>query len=193
LYKILLKKYIMNITRILVYKYILLILTLIFIECNHNIRKKTAMKYNLNFQTQYNQFFICDKSLSQNSISHNFWNEKAHEERLAIENNILGVRTECYGHVKGELIILKEANNIIDYNTYDHIVEGGFEIKTGLLQVLDCPNNSVELEIPLKKGEYRIRIYSSNLLSVKDDNGDDYYKIEIWKSDYAERKVLKKF
>lgn len=111
-----------------------------------------------------------------------------------MENGIVGVGTECYGPVKAEICILDAADNQIDYDSYDHIVEGGIILKSGTLQVLDCPNSETHLEINLSPGAYRIRVYSSNLSTVFDDEGDDFYKIEIWPGDgNMERKVLKKY
>jgi hypothetical protein len=75
---------------------------------------------------------------------------------------------------------------------YDHIVEGGLALKSGILEILDCPSLSIELKIKIKPGFYRMRVYSSNLNSVIGDEGEDYYKIEIW-PDTMERKVLKRY
>jgi hypothetical protein len=44
----------------------------------------------------------------------------------------------------------------------------------------------------MKPSTYRVRIYSSNLNTVDGDEGDDYYKVEVWPSVYKERIVLKK-
>lgn len=153
------------------------------------------MNYKLDFKTQYNQFFICDKSSPGNTDSGSFWTDGTHNERLAIEEGIIGIGTQCYGHVNGELIVLKAENKQTDYNKYDHIVEGGLEIKSGVLQVLDCPNSEVELELKVNLGKYRVRVYSSNLASanIDEDEGNDYYKIEIWPDSNIERKVLKQY
>jgi hypothetical protein len=66
-------------------------------------------------------------------------------------------------------------------------------VTNGKIQILDCPNDSIELEIPVKSSTYRVRIYSSNLSSVDGDEGEDFYKIEIWEDDNLERKVLKNY
>ena len=147
------------------------------------------MRYKLNFYTQYSQFYLSGDNISPNLD----WDENGYNERLGVFKNLLGVYTECYGNVRGEISILKEENTEIDYNLYDHIVEGGLEVKKDKTQIIDCPNNSVELEIPIQAGLYRVRVYSSNLSNVDGDDGDDYYKIEIWKDDNLERKVLKKY
>ena len=153
------------------------------------------MKYNINFETSHHQFYIVDKNLYnvESTGDETFWTESAFNDRLASHKSILGIGTQCYGNVKGELIILDKPSIISDYSKYDHIVEAGLSLGSGHLQVLDCPNSAVVLEIELKPGDYKVRVYSSNLASVIDDDGEDYYKIEIWKSDDMERKVLKKF
>jgi hypothetical protein len=151
-----------------------------------------------NFETQYRQFYIEDMDHIQkgNASLPEFWSDDAFADRLAITNGVLGVGTQSYGNIKGEIEVLEKPEMNIDYKKYDHIVEGGMNLKSGELQILDCPNNNLELSLQLNPGKYRVRIYSSNLASVKepdlaDDTDDDYYRIELWKSDDMDRKVLK--
>ena len=153
------------------------------------------MKHKLNFNTSYNQFYLCDQSSSLNTDSDNFWTTDAFNTRLAIEDRVLGIGIECYGYVNGELEILDNECQLINIEQYDHIVEGGLEVKSGLLQVLDCPNAEVELEVAIKPGNYRVRVYSSNLKNtdIDETEGTDTYKIEIWPSNDMERKVLKQY
>lgn len=128
-----------------------------------------------------------------NTDSDDFWTTQAHYDRLAIEKGILGIGTECYGLLKGELDVLDSINNQIDTTQFDHIVEGGIEIKSGILQVLDCPNSNIELEVKLKPSRYRIRVYSSHLDNSNGKEENDYYKIEIWPDENMNRKVLKQY
>lgn len=165
----------------------------IFCQCNNLKTNDRIMKYKFNFNTSHNQFYISDKFSSTNIGLDDFWTNKAYEDKLAIGKDIIAIGTECYGNVKGELVILEKPVSTIEFNLYDHIVEGGLELKSGDLRILDCPNSSIQLEVKVKPGTYRVRIYSSNLASVVDDDGDDYYKIEIWESDNIERKVLKRY
>ncbi len=171
-------------------KFILLLF--IFQSCGYlNLRIK--MNYPFNFYTEYHQFYIQDKTSEGRTDSDDFWTKMANSDRLAMEDGIIGIATECYGPVKGELIVLDSVNNQYDPNLYDHVVEGGVELKSGSLQVVGCLDFNNELEIKLKPGKYRIRVYSSNLDSVVGDKGDDFYKIEIWPSNLLERKVLKRY
>lgn len=151
------------------------------------------MRYQLDFYTSYGQFYLYDKDSSGKTDSENFLTDDAFNKRLAIEDGILGVLTECYGAVKGELNLLSSPNSSYDPNMYDHIVEGSIVIRSGTLQVLDCPNSNVELEVSIQPGIYRVRVYSSNLSSVDGDEGDDYYIIELWNANFDERKVLKQY
>ncbi|MCC7520944.1 MAG: hypothetical protein IT220_04855 [Flavobacteriaceae bacterium] len=148
---------------------------------------------NFDFYTQYNQFYICDKDSPGQTDSADFWTDAAFNDRLAKELGILGVGTECYGPVKGEIVFLDKKNEDFDIELYDHIVEAGLQIQSGTIQILDCPNSSIELEINIAPDFYKFRIYSSNLASVEGDEGDDFYRIEFWKDLNLDRKVLKRY
>lgn len=164
-----------------------------------SINKKNIMPINsLSFHTEYNQFYIKDKKCTANTNSSKFWTDKAFSERLALEYGIIGIRTQSYGNIKGEIIILDRSTNILENGLFNHIVEGGIDINSGELQILNCPDNQIQLELKVIPGKYRVRIYSSNLSSVKEtdlahDTDNDYYRIEIWPSEEMETRVLKQY
>lgn len=151
------------------------------------------------FHTQYNQFYIQDKnSIGDTDAAVDFWTEEAYEKRLAISNNLLGVGTQSYGIIKGEIELLTQQISMIDFDLYDHIVEAGLEINNNELQITDCPTNAIEARLKLENGKYRVRIYSLNLGSVLEtdlanDTDDDYYRIEVWPDENMELRVLKKY
>jgi hypothetical protein len=151
------------------------------------------MKYRLDFYTQYGQFYLSSDSGTGLTFDSTNWTDSAYSDRLALLKNTVVIFTQSYGPIKGEIDILDGKNDNIDFTKYDHVVEGGLGIKSGILQVLNCPNTAVELGITLKPSTYRIRVYSSNLDSVDGDEGNDYYKIEIWPDTNMERKVLKQY
>lgn len=148
--------------------------------------------YTLNFYTTYHQFYLTDKHSPFRTDSDDFWTKDASEDKLAIEEGVIGVGTECYGPVKGELYLLDSKSIIEDFGVYDHVVEGSIDVKSGILQIFPCPFNESVLEIKLDPGTYRVRVYSTGLETVEFDEGDDFYKIEIWRQEYTARKVLKK-
>lgn len=84
--------------------------------------------YRFDFFTQYGQFYICDKESPMETDSDEFWTDEAFNDRLAVENGVIGVGTKCYGPVKGELVLLDNENTDFDIGLYDHIVEAGLKI-----------------------------------------------------------------
>ncbi len=178
--------------------FIFFIIGFALLSCSIN-NKNSVKRKQFKFDTQYNQFYIEDsRDKKGDSASPNFWNEKAFKERLALTDGIIGVGTQSYGNIKGEIELLEKPNTNIDYSKYDHIVEGGINIQSGELQILDCPNSHLELSLKVTPGKYMVRVYSSNLASVKEadlanDTDNDYYRIEMWPSKETELKVLKQY
>jgi hypothetical protein len=164
-------------------------------------RKNIMQKKEFKFYTDYHQFYIEDaKDKNKENISSpDFWNEKAYSEKMALTKGIIGVGVQSYGnYIKGDIELLEKPNTEIDFSRYDHIVEGGIELNSNEIQLLNCPDGNLELSLKIKPGKYRVRVYSSNLASVKEtdlanDTDDDYYHIEVWPSEDMERKVLKQY
>jgi hypothetical protein len=154
-----------------------------------------STKYKLDFHTDYNQFYLFDKGSPGQTDSFDFWTKDAFDGRLAVEKGVLGIGTQTRGHIRGELFILDSEKHKADCIKFDHVVEGSIEIKSGILQILDCPNSTIELEITLNPGTYRVRIYSANLRVADGDEveGTDRYEIDIWPALYTSRKVIKQF
>lgn len=156
------------------------------------------MKKTFRFYTEYNQFYIHDKNCSGDTSDSQFWSEKTNNNRLAKSNDVLGIGTQSYGNIKGEIEVLEKQAINVDFEQYDHIVEAGLEIKHTELQITDCPTNNIEVKIIINNGKYRIRVYFSNLSSVLEtdlanDTDDDYYRIEVWPDNNMELRVLKQF
>jgi hypothetical protein len=68
------------------------------------------MVHKLNFYTSHCQFYVADKS-SYNT-SGDFWSKKNYENRLGVGKGILGVGTESYGPIKGQVDILLKAKEV---------------------------------------------------------------------------------
>lgn len=152
------------------------------------------MTFHLEFDTDYGQFYLYDKSSPRNTDGKEFWSDQAFGDRLAVEEGILGIFIgRQYGTIKCDLEILNSKNLNRDFINFDHVVEASIKMQTGVLQIMDCPYSTIELETNVDIGEYRVRVYSSNLASSYDENPVDSYKIEMWKEDFSERNVLKRY
>ena len=156
--------------------------------------KNREMNQSLTIFTEYGQFYIVDKDaeLEHDTSNPSFWNDEAFNDRLAIDNGILGVRIEndeALANIEIELVESKITES--EFGNFDHVVEGSLEIKSGKLQIQDCPHSNVELEIDVEPSWYRIRVSSLNFEKAYQENPEDKYIIKLWKESYSERKVLK--
>ena len=151
--------------------------------------------HKLKFRTAYSQFYLCDKNTMGTTDSPGFWTEEAFADKLAVEAGILGVCIGTYSYVKCEVFPLAYQPNETNFEPYDQVVEGSLEIKSGVLQVLDCPDSTVIMELTVAPGFYRVRIKATGLDSVVDEDleADDTYLIEVWPATIASRQVLKKY
>ncbi|MBW1658418.1 hypothetical protein [Flavobacterium quisquiliarum] len=152
------------------------------------------MKFILDFTTDYGQFYINEKDEVGDTGSEGFWSNEAFNDKLAVEKGILGISIEnSEGIVKCELEILDSKSLISDFSDFDHVVEANLEIKTGFVQINDCPFTILVLEEKVEIGNYRVRVYYSNLESAYSEDPKDFYRIEMWKDIFSDRHVLKRF
>jgi hypothetical protein len=155
------------------------------------LKQKNMITHKLFFFTEYYQFYILDAESPAITDAPDFWNEAADKRKLAIGQGILGVTVAKYAEIKVEVDVL-DAKPKIDTHA-DHIVEASLNIASGTLQIKDCTAFDTILELKLDKALHKIRISSYNLGSVKNDEGDDYYKVEIWPNDALETIILKEW
>jgi hypothetical protein len=154
-------------------------------------QKKIMEQHKLSFFTEYYQFYILDSETKASTDAPDFWNDEAGQRKLAIGEGLLGVTVAKYAEIKVEVRVLS-AEPTEDAEA-DHIVETSLNLPSGLLQVKDCTSYDTVLELNLEKETYRIRISSFKLWTVKGDEGDDYYVVEIWKAGFAETVILKEY
>ncbi len=154
-------------------------------------QKKIMEQHNLSFFTEYYQFYILDSETQATTDAPDFWNDEAGNRKLAIGEGLLGVTVAKYEEIKVEVRVLSsEPSEDVDA---DHIVETSLNLPSGILQIKDCTSYDTVLELNLEKETYRVRISSFKLWTVENDKGDDYYVVEIWKSEFAETKILKEY
>jgi hypothetical protein len=147
--------------------------------------------YPLDFFSEYYQFYILDSKTTAATDAPDFWCPDAEPRRLAIGEGLLGVTIGTYGKVKGELRILTQKPDLD--TSAEHVVEVSMRLPSGILEVRDCTGYEIQLAIPLPKTTYRLRISSHNLGSIENDEGKDFYIVEIWKSRFSKPTILKDF
>lgn len=149
--------------------------------------------YDLDFYTSHHQFFISDKDPIAPLNIYNIWTKEDFEDQLSIFSpGWLSIGVGCYGPLKGKFILLNNPSVTNDFSCFDHVVEASIKIESGAIEIVACTSADAELSIYVKNGEYRVRIYSSNLDTVIGDEGDDFYTIEMWEQEYSKKEVLKR-
>lgn len=174
---------------------VLLIVLFSFISCN-------SLKYNIKtenfaFSSFYNQFYILDKNANLESENFNFSDGDIEAMLYKLPEGLV-VFTRTEGNVKGKINVFNDKPSLKNISNFDHIVEGDIEINSGELHIYSWGNFQPEKILKVDKGNYRIRILGSNFNSVKEtdmqqESDNDYYEIQIWKSDEKGIKIIKKY
>ncbi|MBX0292062.1 hypothetical protein K3G63_16555 [Hymenobacter sp. HSC-4F20] len=153
------------------------------------------MKHTVQFTTSYSQFYIYDRDSPGATDLSEFWSGSAFDDKLAIEDGILGVSIGTYSYVNVTITLLEQRNEVVSFDACDHAVEAILEIKSGTLQILDCPSSTLEYKMSVSPGVYRVRVGSLGLDSIvdSDEEADDYYTIELWPEPPSPRQVLKRY
>jgi hypothetical protein len=153
----------------------------------------TTRKYR--FGTAYSQFYLADKESPAATDSNSFWTEDAFADKLAVEEGILGVCTGTYSYVKCEVSSLAHRPDESSFDGCDQVVEASLELKSGVLQLLNCPDSTVIASISLPIGVYRVRVVTTGLESIIDEEyeANDKYLVELWPEPLAAREVLKRY
>ncbi len=112
---------------------------------------------------------------------------------MAVEEGLLGISVAKYAELNVQVNIHQQKKNIFRLQDYDYIVEASINVPSGLLLVLNCTGMEKQLELTVTPGTYTVRSSSANLSAVQDDEGKDFYVIDIYPSGKIGRTVIKKY
>lgn len=180
----------------ILYKNVRLLLVVSMFQSCSLYKNKDIMKYKFDFHTQYRSFYLTSDNTEEASRPEVLAvSRQVDNGRLIAVKNTLIITTGSYGHIRGEIRILNKRNEIVNYDTYDHIIEASIEVNSGKLQILNCPFSDIEFEKKIKPGVYGVRVYSSGLSTSNfdEEEGNDRYLIEIWPDNTVKRRVLKQY
>ena len=140
--------------------------------------------FHLNIFASYFQFVVQDEK-SETEIAH-LWNPQTIRDLFISASDIVGIGTVRDLTVPVGIDILDHplANN--DERAWDQIIECSITVPSGRLVVTGVTDYFPDAKrIPLEPGKYRVRILYGKLDSVSSDglDGEDNYKLQIWKSD----------
>ena len=141
----------------------------------------------------YFQFYLQDEN--SNGIDGESWTATAHEARLALEDSAFAVCTARNMDVP-VTIVVSDGPPDLDLSSWDHAVEFSVNLPSGKLVVAGCTDYFPEAErISLASGSYEARVLYANLDRLSEDclDGDDYYRVELWKGSIKSLRVLKQY
>lgn len=141
----------------------------------------------LKFDTYHFQFYICDEGSPMETDDLEFWSDEAMEDKMALNEGVIGVG------IDSDVAVICEIESCTDeppvqVNGFEHISEGVIDIKSGYLQILNCPDCSVEYEKKLTPGLYRFRILHIGL----SEENEHICRVEYWADTNTEKQILKR-
>jgi hypothetical protein len=130
----------------------------------------------------YHQFYVQDEGV-EGDLSDS-WTPEATARDLAVAPGTIGIGTARNATVP-VVIEIMDGEPDDDLNNWDQVTECSIEVSSGRLVIAGCTDyfpNAARIDIP--SGCYRARIYSGNFNSLSDDglNGDDHYRVVLWKA-----------
>jgi len=141
----------------------------------------------------HRQFYVQDSQSVGDTGNPSFWSDKACHDRLALAEGILGIGTGSYDFVTVRAEMLS-ARPPVDLGEWDHVTEGGLQVRSGLILLYGCLSDS-GLFFRVQPGPYRVRCCYANLAASVDSTGNagDWYLVQFWPSRPSAPRVLKRW
>jgi hypothetical protein len=139
----------------------------------------------------YHQFYLQDESAA-GDLSES-WTKEAVDRLLAVAPRTIGVGTVRQMTVP-VVIEVVDTEPTEDTTTWDQVNECTLDVQSGRIVIAGCTDYFPDAaRIEVLPGSYRARLYYGNLDTVNDDglDGDDHYKVVLWRAAPGPLKVLK--
>lgn len=139
----------------------------------------------------YFQFYLQDESAEGNLEAS--WSEEAVARLLAIAPGTVGVGTVRNMNVPVTVEIL-DAEPAPDFDLWDHVTECSLDVPTGRIVIAGCTDyfpDAARIDVP--PGTYRTRVSYGSLNTLSEDrlDGEDRYRVQLWRGTPMEPRVLR--
>lgn len=148
-------------------------------------------KFEYTLFADYFQFYLRDED-ADGDLS-NSWTPEAMDRILAVASGTIGVGTVRNMNVP-VIVEIIDGECDAELSAWDHVNECSIESPSGRLVIAGCTDYVPDAaRIDLAPGSYRARIYYGNLSSLSEDglDGDDRYRVVLWKAAPGPVQVLK--
>jgi hypothetical protein len=129
----------------------------------------------------YFQFYVCDEAIETDTAA--IWNEVTVSAMLATGPDLVAIGTARNIEVPVTLEVF-EGEPALDLAEWDQVIDCDLAVTSGKLLLLGCTQSPDDApKLPIAAGHYRARVAYANLASVSDDylEGDDRYRVQLWK------------
>jgi hypothetical protein len=149
----------------------------------HSYHMRPILEVKLDLFADYFQFYIQDEKAEGNLADS--WTEEADKMLLATTDGTIGVGTSRNMDVPVTIQIFDAEPNLlsVDLGIIKQINECDLKVTSGQIVVAGCTEYFPDAKrIKLDKGNYRSRIYYSNLDRISENGfeGEDFYEIHLW-------------
>ena len=139
----------------------------------------------------YHQFYLQDECV-KGDLSES-WTQEATDRLLAVAPGTIGVGT-VRNMVVPVVVEVVDTEPDEDTTKWDQVNECDFEVRSGRVVVAGCTDYFPDAaRIDVEPGSYRARLYYGSLDALSDDglDGDDHYKIVLWRGMPGPLEILK--
>ena len=148
-------------------------------------------KYEYKLLADYFQFYLQDEGVT-GDLSDS-WTQEAVDRQLAVAPGTIGVGTVRNATVP-VVVEVAETEPNEDTTDWDHVIECDFEVQSGRVVVAGCTDYFPDAaRIDVEPGSYRARIYYGGFATLSSDglDGDDHYKVILWRGVPGPIRILK--
>jgi hypothetical protein len=147
--------------------------------------------YKYELFADYFQFHLLDES-SDASLADS-WTEVATSRMLAVAPGAVCVGTARNMTVP-VCVEVFETEPDLDVASWDHVTECSLDVPSGRIVVAGCTDYFPDAaRIPVPPGTYRVRVSYGSLDKLSDDGleGDDHYRVQLWKAAFIFPRIHK--
>lgn len=148
-------------------------------------------RFEYTLMADYFQFYLQDERADGNLSDR--WTDEAVQRLLAVAPGVIGVGTVRNMEVP-VVVEITEAEPEADPEAWDHVVECGLDVPSGRVAIAGCTDYFPDAaRIDVQPGVYRARISYGSLDTLSDDGleGNDRYRVQLWRAEPIEPRVLK--
>jgi hypothetical protein len=139
------------------------------------------LRHEFKLFADYSQFYLQDDEEGIGDLSE-AWTPQASERLLAVAPGVVGIGTARNMTVPVVIEVLEHEPDA-DFDQWEHVVEGGLELKSGRLVVAGCTDYLPDAaRVPVAAGKYRVRMCCRGLQTISANGleGDDTYRVQLW-------------